>query len=121
MSSLALIDQDWTSEAACTGADTDMFFPEGVTEAKYMLIRARKLYCDQCPVRPQCYGYAIRTGAVGIWGGTLIPLRSRPPQTDPDRPIPAERDAQQLPRRLRESDEEPGWWLTLIRKYGRKR
>jgi WhiB family transcriptional regulator, redox-sensing transcriptional regulator len=58
---------NWREDAACTGVDSDIFFPasedEGASEAA-------KAICEQCPVREACLQYALATNqAAGVWGG----------------------------------------------------
>lgn len=54
----------WHQEAACRGADPDLFFPErGQSVAP-----AREL-CDRCPVRAECLDVGLGE-RFGIWGGT---------------------------------------------------
>ena len=57
----------WRDDAACLGADPDLFFPPpgpyGAEEAKAI--------CQGCPVRAECLDYAVTTAQkYGIWGGT---------------------------------------------------
>ena len=64
-------DASWRRSAACLGADTELFFPEGVTGPAAADIRAAKAICGRCPVRACCLAYALDTGqAAGIWGGS---------------------------------------------------
>ncbi len=56
---------EWYDEAACTGVETDAFFPEvGGTKA------ITREFCDECPVREECLQYALDNHMHGIWGGT---------------------------------------------------
>jgi WhiB family transcriptional regulator, redox-sensing transcriptional regulator len=62
-------DASWRGSAACLDADTELFFPAGVT-GPAADIRAAKAICGRCPVRACCLAYALDTGqAAGIWGG----------------------------------------------------
>lgn len=55
---------DWTRQAACRDADTDLFFTDADT-AKALT------FCRGCPVQAQCEAYALDHGQVwGVWGGT---------------------------------------------------
>lgn len=57
-------DDGWRAEAACTDAETAVFFP-GTRNTD----RAKRI-CDGCSVRAECLGYALRTGqSDGVWGG----------------------------------------------------
>lgn len=55
----------WMADAACAGADVELWFPprgRNATEAKRI--------CASCPVRLQCLDYALaHHETVGIWGG----------------------------------------------------
>jgi WhiB family redox-sensing transcriptional regulator len=63
-------DASWRESAACSGADTELFFPVGLTGPAAADIRAAKAFCERCPVRVRCLAYALDTGqAAGIWGG----------------------------------------------------
>jgi len=58
---------NWIDEAACSGADPDLFFPtkgEPAQEAKAL--------CAGCPVRKACKDYAESSPIMlaGVWGGT---------------------------------------------------
>jgi WhiB family transcriptional regulator, redox-sensing transcriptional regulator len=55
----------WRYQAACRGADLDLFFPGRSESAE----PARRV-CAGCPVREPCLDYALRHGIThGIWGG----------------------------------------------------
>ena len=60
------------ADAACKGADTDLFFgpdAEFVTARQKREARAKAI-CAGCPVRDACLAYALDSGeAYGIWGG----------------------------------------------------
>lgn len=59
------LDQSWRVEAACEGADNQVFFP-GKGEGG----RKAKAICVKCVVRPECLEYAMKTNQpFGIWGG----------------------------------------------------
>jgi WhiB family redox-sensing transcriptional regulator len=57
----------WVAQAACRGADTNLFFPErGDTAA----VQAAKAICRSCPVLELCRQHALSHPAErGIWGG----------------------------------------------------
>jgi len=60
-------EHEWREEAACTGADTELFFPPGEDETAAM--QAKKI-CQICPVREDCLQYALATNqSEGVWGG----------------------------------------------------
>jgi WhiB family transcriptional regulator, redox-sensing transcriptional regulator len=55
---------DWRDQAACSGMDVDLFYPErGATAPE------AKRICRWCPVRIECLNYALRTDErYGVWG-----------------------------------------------------
>ncbi len=58
----------WHQQAACRGADPNLFFPE-----RGQVVRAAVAltYCENCQVRSQCLDAALqRSERVGVWGGT---------------------------------------------------
>lgn len=56
---------EWMDQAACSGADPDLFFPErGDPTAE------AKAVCRACPVRQQCLDHALANREkFGVWGG----------------------------------------------------
>ncbi len=60
---------EWRDQAACKGADPDVFFPSA-GESRATVAAARKL-CDRCPVQLQCREYVLTTPRRedGIWAG----------------------------------------------------
>jgi WhiB family transcriptional regulator, redox-sensing transcriptional regulator len=69
---------DWRAAGACRTADPDLFFPVTVgTAAGEQISRALGI-CAGCPVRQQCFDFAMQTReSVGIWGGTIPEERIR--------------------------------------------
>jgi WhiB family transcriptional regulator, redox-sensing transcriptional regulator len=64
---------DFFVDAACTGADTALFFPVSDTFAG-----EAKEICAACPVAGQCLEYAIATHQPdGVWGGLTSVERHR--------------------------------------------
>ena len=62
---------DWFDDAACHGADTDVFFPLSATDEA---AAEAKAICATCPVREECLEFALETRPPeGIWGG-LTPI-----------------------------------------------
>jgi WhiB family redox-sensing transcriptional regulator len=56
----------WMREAACAGADPDLFFP---ADSRSPAHEAKEL-CAWCPVRPQCLEYSLAAAEeFGVWGG----------------------------------------------------
>ncbi len=71
----------WRDNAACLGADTNLFFPDrgaGIKGALY--------YCHRCSVTVECGEYAstlvkhrgvwVVAGKIGVWGGMSAAMRS---------------------------------------------
>lgn len=59
--------EPWVKDAACTGTDPDLWFPEPSTDRPLV---NPKTICRECPVREQCLDYAMRRKEqFGIWGG----------------------------------------------------
>jgi WhiB family redox-sensing transcriptional regulator len=54
----------WMDDAACTGRDPELFYPERKSDTE------AKLCCYDCPVREKCLQIALERYEVGIWGGT---------------------------------------------------
>lgn len=63
---MRLAPEGWTDQAACaTHPEPDLWFAWAGTRRE----RAQEV-CRECPVRPQCLDYAVRTGQeYGVWGG----------------------------------------------------
>jgi WhiB family redox-sensing transcriptional regulator len=58
---------DWHRQAACKGADPDLFFPERGTRRPVQALA----YCESCPVRQECLASALKVATTtGVWGGT---------------------------------------------------
>lgn len=58
-------DESWKARAACSDADTRLFFPE-----RGEPVREAKEICAGCDVRTECLNYALAIpNCVGIWGG----------------------------------------------------
>ena len=63
---------DWMRNAACAGADTDVFFDQSLIRQRYFLF-----YCEACPVADDCLDYATRNKEThGVWGGLTPEQRS---------------------------------------------
>lgn len=66
---------DWMERARCKGMDSDIFFPENGYYSPEL-----KAFCSRCPVRQQCFDYAVEHRLeYGFWGGasTIQRLRHR--------------------------------------------
>ena len=62
--------RDWREAAACVAVDTNLFFPTGLTGYAIDQTNVAKSVCHDCPVRPQCLEFALRTNQDhGVWGG----------------------------------------------------
>lgn len=60
-------DVDWRGDAACSGVDSDIFFPASEDESS--TAQAKKI-CAECPVQEACLQYALATNqSAGVWGG----------------------------------------------------
>lgn len=65
--------RDWTKDARCKGVDSDLFFPVTKEDEE-----AATQFCDDCPVKAACLGYALKTNQNdGVWGGTTAEHRRR--------------------------------------------
>lgn len=56
---------EWRPLALCSQVDPELWYPEkgGSTQA------AKKI-CRRCPVRPECFDYAMEVDdRFGVWGG----------------------------------------------------
>ncbi len=58
----------WVADAACRGADNDIWYPDHGSGAWGQ--RTAKRICFTCPVRLECLKHALDAGEqFGIWGG----------------------------------------------------
>lgn len=65
--------ENWRQRAACTGLDTEIFFPASDTDAG-----PAKAVCATCPVRDQCLEWSLATRQEdGVWGGLTDNERRR--------------------------------------------
>jgi WhiB family redox-sensing transcriptional regulator len=61
--------EDWRSDAACTGVDTNLFFPGGTTGDALLLMEEAKAICRSCPCCDACLAFAVETNQeFGVWG-----------------------------------------------------
>jgi WhiB family redox-sensing transcriptional regulator len=61
---------EWSSRAACLGAEPELFFPIGTGGAAIDEVTAAKAVCATCAVVQDCRDYALRTRQpFGVWGG----------------------------------------------------
>lgn len=60
-------DTDWRDSTACSGVDSDIFFPSSDDESASA---QAKQICETCPVRDECLQYSLATNqTAGVWGG----------------------------------------------------
>ena len=65
----------WRTRAACTGIDSDIFYPNSEDEADALEAKA---ICAVCPVQVSCLEHALSfREREGIWGGTTERERRR--------------------------------------------
>ena len=70
-------DTSWHAQAACTTADTAIFYPPSRGVGHKIDWAEAKAICDSCEVRQPCLQYALRTKQHdGLWGG-LTPHQRR--------------------------------------------
>jgi WhiB family redox-sensing transcriptional regulator len=60
---------------ACLGIDVELFFTE--ERGNYPHLADIKRICNTCPVRVECFDYAIDTLVHGIWAGTTKEERDK--------------------------------------------
>lgn len=61
-------DDGWRADAACRGADVELWYP--TRDSKQEDVLAAKETCRGCPVQMACLAYSLDTGqSWGIWGG----------------------------------------------------
>ena len=60
---------------ACVSIDTELFFTE--ERGNYPHFDYIKKVCDTCPVRVECFNYAIEILVLGLWAGTKLEERNR--------------------------------------------
>jgi WhiB family redox-sensing transcriptional regulator len=78
----ALRTATWLLEAACGGADSDLFFPDDSRSEA----REAKQLCAGCPVQPDCLEYSLAAGEeFGVWGGLTEKERHNIPRANRSR------------------------------------
>lgn len=60
---------NWRDDGHCDSSIGDSFFPDDES-GQYRNIRAIQKICGGCPVKEQCYEWALNHNVVGFWGGT---------------------------------------------------
>ncbi|GGK01664.1 hypothetical protein GCM10011583_36580 [Streptomyces camponoticapitis] len=85
---------DWLRDAACVGADPELFFPVGDSDPAAEQTERAKAVCHSCPVESRCLEWALDTGRTsGVWGGTDEEERRRLRRNERRR-VPAPRGRQ---------------------------
>jgi len=61
----------WRAEAACVGADPDLFAEQDTHPARTLrqLQETADLFCAVCPVRDECREESNNYKHTGLWGG----------------------------------------------------
>lgn len=67
----------WHDTPACSGTDRDSWFPQGPNPTSYPNAPLLQRICSGCPVRQQCFDYALHHVVDGYWAGTTPKVRSR--------------------------------------------
>jgi WhiB family redox-sensing transcriptional regulator len=71
------LNEEWRLLAACRGADTELFFPDGTSIPREgTRAEPARQYCRHCPVTRACFEYAVQTNSRGIWGNTTSRQRA---------------------------------------------
>lgn len=58
---------DWQSRGACNGAPPGIFYPDRGDTSR---VEEAKAICAGCPVRDECFDYALHHEKYGVWAGT---------------------------------------------------
>jgi WhiB family redox-sensing transcriptional regulator len=67
---MGLDDHTWRSRAACLGAASSLFFPDGREPCYRKQVAQAKEICASCPVREPCRTWALaHPSERGVWGG----------------------------------------------------
>jgi hypothetical protein len=70
----------WQQYALCAEIDTEPWFPDQLRQGDYA-----KSICKQCPVKLNCYEYAVENNEEwGIWGGVDFTRRHNKRGKDDD-------------------------------------
>jgi WhiB family transcriptional regulator, redox-sensing transcriptional regulator len=109
MSTSAVDGLDWHVDAACRGADPELFFPDDDIRFTRARVKMAKIICRSCPVSVTCLSWALTSGEEGgIWGGLTENERhrllhrgrtSRPPANDRSRKAHEHNLARTIPQR----------------------
>lgn len=84
-------DTQWMAEAICRQVDPELFHPETSGQGARQQAQQAKAVCRECPVRQECFTFAVETGQRhGVWGGELLSssrFRGKRAGTMPPKPI----------------------------------
>ena len=67
----------WTDTPSCSTTDPDMWFAQDDKPSAYPDIKLLQRVCAECPVRQQCFNYALTVNVEGYWAGTTPRVRER--------------------------------------------
>lgn len=71
---------EWQRDALCAQVDPELWFPDIEKRGAYA-----KTVCKNCPVRVDCYNYAVDNEEEnGIWGGVDFTIRKTPTKENDD-------------------------------------
>jgi protein-arginine kinase activator protein McsA len=62
-------DLDWRQRGSCHESS---LHPDSWTGDNAEASRAAAWVCEVCPVKKDCYDWAVKAGAIGIYGGVLL-------------------------------------------------
>lgn len=66
---------DWMAQAACVGADPELFFPTKTGLGGRLQAERAAQVCADCPVVAECAAFGSKVGYGGVYGGKLQPYR----------------------------------------------
>jgi WhiB family redox-sensing transcriptional regulator len=67
----------WDSTPACIGTDTNDWFAQEDKPTAYANEPLLRRICSGCPVRQQCFNYALHHVVDGYWAGTTPRVRQQ--------------------------------------------
>lgn len=67
---------EWTATPSCSTTDPEMWFADEETSV-YPDIKLLQRVCAECPVRQQCFDYALSVNVEGYWAGTTPRIREK--------------------------------------------
>ena len=74
------LDISWKRDAVCAQIDPELWFPDLEKQGAYA-----KSICKTCPVRVDCFNYAVANEEEnGIWGGVDFTIRKTPTKEQDD-------------------------------------